>query len=125
MAAPAAGSVCPAGVSVSRVRLIPSVLAADGNAATTSAATATARPAGTALQWSFTGLNFGAAFVNAAPGAGNPTVITTGNIAGSVTVRAADAANPGCFAEGRLEAAASPNWSNTIQSRGNPSWSGK
>lgn len=102
VAAPAAGSVCPAGVSVSRVRLIPSVLAADGNAATTSAATATARPAGTALQWSFTGLNFGAAFVNAAPGAGNPTVITTGNIAGSVTVRAADAANPGCFAEGRL-----------------------
>ena len=102
VAAPVAGSVCPPGVSVSRVRLIPSVLAADGNAATTSAATATARPAGTALNWSFTGLNFGAAFINPAPGAGNPAVITTGNIAGSVTVRAADAANPGCFAEGRL-----------------------
>ena len=43
VAAPVAGSVCPPGVSVSRVRLIPSVLAADGNAATTSgAATATA-----------------------------------------------------------------------------------
>jgi hypothetical protein len=102
VAAPVAGSVCPPGVSVSRVRLIPSVLAADANAATTSAATATARPAATALNWSFTGLNFGAAFVNPAPGAGNPAVITTGNIAGLVTVRAADAANPGCFAEGRL-----------------------
>jgi hypothetical protein len=102
VAAPAAGSVCPAGVSISRVRLVPAVLAADGNAATTSAATATVRPAGTALQWSFPGLNFGAAFVNATPGAGNPAVVTTGNVAGTVTVRAADAANLGCFAEGRL-----------------------
>jgi hypothetical protein len=100
--APGVGSVCPPGVSISKVRLTPSVLAADGNAATTSAASATARPAGTALQWSFTGLNFGAAFVAPAPGAGNPAVITSGNVAGSVTVRAADVANPGCFAEGRL-----------------------
>ena len=98
----AAAPVCPAGVSVSRVRLIPPVLAADGNPATTSAATARARPAATALQWSFPGLDFGAAFINPTPGAGNPAVIRTGTVAGRITVRAGVVGNLGCFAEGRL-----------------------
>jgi hypothetical protein len=100
--AAAAAPACPAGVSVSRVSLIPPVLAADGNPATTSAATARVRPAGTALQWSFPGLNFGAAFVNPAPGAENPAVIRTGDVTGRITVRAAVVGNLGCFAEGRL-----------------------
>jgi Domain of unknown function (DUF4157) len=101
-AAPGVASVCPAGTRVSKVRLVPSVLAADGNAATTAAATAQVRPAATALQWSFTGLNFGAVVVTPTPGAGNPAQIQTGNVAGKITVRAAVVGTPGCFAEGRL-----------------------
>jgi hypothetical protein len=101
-AAPVVASVCPAGTRVSKVRLVPSVLAADGNAATTAAATAQVRPAATALQWSITGLNFGAVVVTPTPGAGNPGQIQTGNVAGKITVRAAVVGTPGCFAEGRL-----------------------
>ncbi len=89
-------------VTVSRVRFNPPRLAADNNPATTSDAAARVTPATTALQWSFQGLNLGASIVNPTPGAGNPAVIRTGNIAGRVTLRATAVGHPLTFAEGRL-----------------------
>jgi hypothetical protein len=96
--APAA-SACPPGTSVSRIRFSPDTLAADSSALTTTAATAQVRPGGSAITWSFPGQNFGAAIA----AQGNPALISAGNTAGRIRVRAALTATPGCFAEGSLQ----------------------
>jgi len=93
-----AGPVCPAGTGVSRVSFAPGIIAADGNAMTTTAATARVRPGGSAITWSFPGENFGANIV----AQGNPALISAGNVASRIRVRAELNAHPNCFAEGWL-----------------------
>jgi len=95
--APAA-SACPAGTAVSRVRFAPRRIAADGSALTTTSATARVRPGGSAVTWSFPGQNFGAAIA----AQGNPALISAGNVAARVRVRATLTATPACFSEGWL-----------------------
>ncbi|MBO9154438.1 DUF4157 domain-containing protein [Chitinophaga sp. GCM10012297] len=99
-AAPApAASVCPPGTGVSNVRFAPAPIAADASALTTTAATATVQPPGSAITWSTPGPALGVTIATQ----GNPGLIRPGGIAGQVRVRAALTATPGCFAEAFLQ----------------------
>jgi len=95
--APAAPA-CAGGEKMASVTFSPSVIAADGNAATTTAGSVQATPAGSQVTWSFPSTTFGASIV----AQGNPALFSAGTIAGRVRVRAALTATPGCFAEGWL-----------------------
>jgi hypothetical protein len=95
--APAA-SACAAGEGLSNVRFSPDTIAADGSALTTTAGTVQARPGGNLVTWSLPGAAFGVNIV----AQGNPALFSAGTIAGSVRVRAALTATPGCFTEGSL-----------------------
>ena len=55
--------------------------------------TARVRPGGSAITWSFPGENFGANIV----AQGNPALISAGNVASRIRVRAELNAHPNCF----------------------------